>query len=55
MSECERIGMNGNCGLECPVFLRKECTSADEIFKMMDELIEVEENKQIEIDLLLLI
>jgi len=29
MSECDRNGMNGNCGAECGQFLRGECETAN--------------------------
>lgn len=31
MSECDRNGINGSCGYECPVFLRGECEYQDEM------------------------
>jgi hypothetical protein len=31
MSECDRNGIDGNCGLDCGVFLRNECEMEDEI------------------------
>ncbi len=30
MTDCEVVGINGDCGLECPVFLREECPFPDE-------------------------
>lgn len=31
MTDCEVVGINGDCGLECPVFLREECPFMDEL------------------------
>lgn len=31
MTECERVGMNGNCGPDCPVYLSGNCESEEEI------------------------
>jgi hypothetical protein len=31
MNECDQIGIDGDCGWECPVFLRGECSIANEI------------------------
>ena len=31
MNDCDRTGINGGCGFECPVFLRGDCEIADEI------------------------
>jgi len=31
MNDCDREGINGNCGFDCPVFLLGECEIADEI------------------------
>ena len=28
MTECEREGINGNCGLDCPVYLEGGCECA---------------------------
>jgi len=30
MTDCEVVGIQGNCGLECPVFVRGECQEAIE-------------------------
>jgi hypothetical protein len=29
-NECHNIGISGNCGWDCPVFLRGDCTVAEE-------------------------
>lgn len=26
-AECHRVGISGNCGLDCPVLIRGECES----------------------------
>ena len=31
MSDCETVGINGDCGQECPVYLRGECPEPEEI------------------------
>jgi len=31
MSDCDRNGLNGNCGIDCEVFIRGECDIEDEI------------------------
>jgi len=31
ITDCEVVGINGDCGLECPVFMRGDCDCADEI------------------------
>lgn len=31
MTDCDRIGIGGGCGFDCQVFLRGECTIADEM------------------------
>jgi len=36
MDDCSRNGLSGNCGIDCEVFLRGECTIEDEI-KESDE------------------
>jgi hypothetical protein len=30
VNECHEVGINGGCGLTCPVWLRGECDIADE-------------------------
>ena len=39
MSQCESIGMSGNCGLDCPVLKLGDCKSFDENFaeQIIDE------------------
>jgi len=29
ISDCEVVGINGNCGLDCPVFLRGDCKNEE--------------------------
>lgn len=36
MTECDQIGIGGDCGFECRVFLRGECTIANEIAENAD-------------------
>ena len=31
MTDCEVVGINGDCGSKCPVLLRDECTFEDEL------------------------
>lgn len=31
MNDCDREGINGNCGFDCRVFLLGECEIADEM------------------------
>ncbi len=31
MSDCEVVGINGDCGLECPVLIRGDCPSEHEM------------------------
>jgi len=31
MDDCSRNGLSGNCGIDCEVFLRGECTIENEI------------------------
>jgi hypothetical protein len=33
MSDCEVVGINGDCGPTCPVFLREECPADPEEFE----------------------
>jgi hypothetical protein len=35
MSKCERIGIAGNCGIECPVFLDLECEEPEELLEIL--------------------
>ena len=37
MSDCWVVGINGDCGPNCPVFLRGECEEEEEIKKGMEE------------------
>lgn len=30
---CDSIGIGGNCGLDCPVLLRGDCESEDEMYE----------------------
>lgn len=36
MYECHQIGIGGGCGFECEVFLRGDCTIADEVAEGAD-------------------
>lgn len=48
-ASCESVGMGGDCGPECPVYLRGECDIEDEI----DEVaIECAMKKEIDDDIL---
>lgn len=31
MSDCEVVGINGDCGLDCPVLVRGDCPSEHEM------------------------
>ena len=31
ISDCEVVGINGDCGKNCPVYLRGDCECEDEI------------------------
>lgn len=33
MTECEREGINGNCGLECEVYLAGDCDCAADLIR----------------------
>jgi len=33
ISDCEVVGINGDCGKECPVFMRGDCENAEEVLK----------------------
>ena len=38
MSDCDRVGMAGGCGPDCPAYLRGECDEEDEVAQMDEEL-----------------
>ena len=46
MDECDRIGIEGDCGFECPVFLQSDCSIADEMLEEANE-----EERQIYFDI----
>ena len=33
MTDCEREGINGNCGLDCKVYLRGGCVDAEDMIR----------------------
>lgn len=43
MSDCETVGINGDCGYECPIFLNGECHEFQQ--NMLDSLQPVERLK----------
>jgi len=38
MTDCEVVGINGDCGPECPVALRGECEFIDEAVEKYPEM-----------------
>lgn len=36
MSDCDRIGMAGNCGPDCPVYLEGRCAEPQEMIPRLD-------------------
>ena len=44
MTQCEIVGISGNCGNECPVFLAGECEEPDGIDDALWEQITRESN-----------
>ena len=36
MSDCDRIGMAGNCGPDCSVYLASKCNVPDEMIPRLD-------------------
>lgn len=45
MTDCEVIGINGDCGSNCPVLLREECEYQDEMLDAYYESPQIEEEK----------
>ena len=37
MSSCEVVGINGGCGLSCPVYLEAECPVPDEMVRGLED------------------
>lgn len=37
MTECERIGTSGNCGPDCEVYLRGECSEPEEMVERLED------------------
>ena len=42
LTACEREGLNGNCGPECPVFLVGDCENVDEVNQEFQKKLEEE-------------